>query len=97
MWSCPLETMYLSSEVNLAQVTWSKCAFYIVWINCAYPLLMFQNRMSFIWVETMVVSDQERSMLLMRTGHWARTCWPVAMFQVRMVLSFEADMRLFWL
>ena len=65
---------YRSSAVNLAQVIWSLCAFGRVWISCAVPLLMFQKRMSFKWVLTIIVSDQERSMLLILEGQFVDVC-----------------------
>jgi hypothetical protein len=55
---------------------------------------MFQKRISFICVVTMIVSDHDKSMLLILDGHWDDVCIPVAMFHVRIVLSLLVEIRL---
>ena len=76
-------------------MTWSRCEFWIVWINYAVPLPMFQKRISFKCVVTMIVSDHDKSMLLILVGHCADVCCPVDMFHDRIVLSLLAEIKLF--
>jgi len=97
IWSWPVETTYLSSVENLAQVTSSRCAFGSVWIICALPALIFQNFMSFMCVVAMIVSDIFKSTLLILTGTVVEVCYPVAMSQFRIVLSLLAEIKLFLL
>ena len=55
------------------------------------PEFRLQKRISFKWVVAKMVSDQDMSMLLMAMGHETEVCWAVAMFQVRSVLSLDAE------
>ena len=58
---------------------------------------MLQNFKSLRWVVAMMVSDHERSRLLILTGTDVEECYAVAMSHKRIVLSLLAEIKLFLL